>query len=267
MNVLIHLLRTSRTQESNYFYGHMVRKFTNSTRFDTAVAGALQEFDSDAGRRSSPYQTLTPNYLGNYRLRLERPGGDTRLFRFLLTNQQSGTTPGLTSDAQAESREFPISHLRVAYQMEAGFTIDDLCVTKRLREEYDTYQSAYRQRVENLETTGSYPIHIHKDPSKFNPDAIRAAVATNARVEEVETDWRAIRELLPIIREKYKDRFLHVLPAGSFNGNLTLNGNGTLEIGRLEAVVPGKTGIEVKVVDEPGHKKLVEDCRLVQKFY
>ena len=260
------LIQDLQNSGPNYFYGHIVQKFTNSSRFNTAVTSVIQEFDSDTGRRSSPYQALTPNYLGNYRLRLERPGGDTRLFRFFLTEQQLENTSVLTTDAQVEFREFPISHLRVAYQMEAGFTIDDLCVTKRLKEEYDAYQLAYRRRVEEFEGTGNYPIHIHKDLSKFNPDAIRARIETSNRTEEVEKDWRALRELLPRIREKNANLFQYISPNGNFNGNGNLNGNGVLEAGELEATVIGRAGIKLTFRDETGHEKLAQDADSCDSF-
>lgn len=251
----------------NYFYGHMIRKFTNSPRFNAIVGSVIQEFPPDTERRSSPYQALTANYFGIYRLNLERPGGDKRLFRFLLAQQQPENMATLTSEAQAEFKELPIPHLRVAYQMEAGFTIDDLHVTKRLKEEYDVYQSEYKRRIENPEAAGGYPVHIHKDPSKFNPDAIRATIAASNRTEEVEKDWRALRELLPSIREIYEDRFQYISPNGSLNGNRDLNGNGALEVGELEARVDGTTGIKSTFQDEEaGHGKLARDADSCDNF-
>lgn len=251
----------------NYFYGHLIRKFTNSPRFDTVVSRVIENSDPDPGRRSSPYQAFTPNYLGIYRLSLDLPGGDTRLFRFLLAKQQPANTPTLSSDAQAAFTEVPIPHLRAAYQMEAGFTIDDLAVASRLKEEYDAYQLAYWHRLENPETTGGYPIHIHKDPNKFNPDAIRDTIAASSRAEEVEKDWKAIRELLPRIRERYPDRFQYVSPNGSLNGNGNLNGNGTLGIGKLEArISSSQAGIKSTVRDEAGHEKLARNEELCENF-
>lgn len=251
----------------NYFYGHLIRKFTNSPRFDIVVSDVIEDFDPDIGRRSSPYQAFAPNYLGIYRLSLELPGGDTRLFRFLLAKQQQANTPTLSSDAQAAFKEMHIPHLRAAYQMEAGFTIDDLAVASRLKEEYDAYQLAYRHRLENPETPGAYPIHIDRDPNKFNPDAIRNTIAASTRAEEVEEDWRAIRELLPRIRERYPDRFQYVSPNGSLNGNGNLNGNGTLGIGQLEArIASSQDGIKSTVRDEAGHEKLAQDEELCENF-
>ena len=250
----------------NYFYGHMIQKFTKSSRFNAVAASVIQESDPDTARRSSPYQALTSNYFGIYRLNLERHGGDKRLFKFLLAQQQPEDTQELISETQAEFKELPIPHLRVAYQMEAGFTIDDLQVTKQLKEEYDAYQLAYKHRIENPESTGNYPIHIHKDPSKFNPDAIRATIEAGNRAGEVEKDWRALRELLPKIRKEHANRFQYISFNGSPNTAEHHNGNYVLEVGELEARVTGAAGIELAFQDEAGHGKLAQDVDACDQF-
>ena len=127
------------------------------------------------------------------------------------------------SESQAKlDEEFPIPHLSVLYQMEVGFTVDDLRVVDRLKEEYDSYMNR------------NYPIHIDKDPSRFNPDAIRATIAASNRMGEIQKDCRALRELLPSIRKINGNLFQYASSNGNRNGNQPL----------LEVIIPNRTGYE-----------------------
>ena len=247
---LINILRLSCP---NCFHWHIVNNLRGA--FDSIVDDLIPEFSQDAVRQSCPYEEFTHSYMRNYRLRLERPGGETRLFRYLIASRQPENAPSLKLESQSRYEEFPIRHLRALYQMEAGFTADDLRVASRLKEEYDYYQQNY-----------SYPVHIERDSSKFNPDVIRATIAASNRMEEVEKDWKALRELLPRVREIYANRFQYISPNGDLNGNGKLNGDHGLEIGELEARVPGIAGIKLTFRDEAGHEKLTQNATSCDNF-
>lgn len=221
---LIRILRLS--SDVSCFRWHIKNELWKS--FNDIVAGLTPDFGPRAVKKSGPYQGFTPSFMGNYRLRLERPGGETRLFRFLLAKQQPENASNLTLESQAKlDEEFPIPHLSVLYQMEVGFTVDDLRVAGRLKEEYDSYMSR------------GYPIHIDKDPSGFNPDTIRATIAANDRMREIQKDWKALSELLSRIRGiNGESRFQYV----SSNGNR--NGSQPLDVGELEVRVPNRLGYE-----------------------
>ena len=189
--------------------------------------------------------------MGNHRLRLENPGGETRLFRYLLAGRKPEDRSNLKLGSQSRDEEFSIGHLRVLYQMEVGFTADDLRVASRLKEEYDYYQQNY-----------SYPVHIEKDSDKFDPDAVRATAKISNRQEEVKKDWKAMRELLPGIRNIDTDLFKHI----SFNGHPIENGK-PIDLGILEAWVAEASGIISTIPDdESGHEKLARDDALYHNF-
>lgn len=221
---LIRILRLSK--EGRLFHWHIANELRQS--FNRIVAGLTPDFGPRTVKKSGPYQGFTPSFMGNYRLRLERSGGETRLFRFLLAKQQPENASDLMSESQSKlDQEFPISHLSVLYQMEVGFTVDDLRVVGRLKEEYDSYMN------------GSDSIHIDRDPSRFNPDTIRATIAANNRMQQIQKDGRVLRELLPRIREiDGENRFQYV----SLNGNR--NGNPLSGVGELEVRVPNRLGYE-----------------------
>ena len=244
---LVNILHLS---SPNCFHWHIANKLRGA--FNSIADDLIPEFSQDAVRRSSPYEEFTHSYMRNYRLRLERPGGETRLFRFLLASQQPENSSNLKLESQSRDEEFPIRHLRALYQMEAGFTADDLRVASRLKEEYNFYQQKY-----------SYPIHIEKDSSKFNPDTIRATIETSNRVKEVQKDWRALRQLLPFIRKDDANRFQYV----SFNGSGSTNGAGPLPIGVLVIKVVGEAGFRKTFPDnEQGWEKLVADSVACNNF-
>ncbi len=216
------LIRILRLSESGCFHWHIANRLREF--FNDIVARLTPNFGTQAVRKSGPYQEFTHSYMGNYRLRLERPGGETRLFRFLLASRQPENASNLMLGTQSREEEFSIPNLSVLYQMEVGFTADDLRVAKRLKEEYDSY-------IERGD-----PIHIDRDPTQFNPDAIRATIAAGNRIGEIQRDSKALRELLPRIREIYENRFQYVSPNGNINGNSPL--------GELEVRIPDRAGYE-----------------------
>ena len=239
------LIRILRKTEPGGLHWHIRNELRPA--FNGIAPDLMLEFDEEAVRRSRPYQTFTPNYMENYRLRFERSGGEIRLFRYLHTNQHKlEDASSLRSSAQVDSKDFPIRNLRVLYQMEAGYTLDDLGVVERLKTEYDTAMSKYIEH-------GGFPVHIHKDPDEFNVDAIH-------RAAEVETLWRAIRELLGLIRESYPGRFGHVLPNGS------LNGNSAFPVGELAARIQGKRIASTFIDDNAGHEELARNAEACANF-
>lgn len=240
------LIRVLRKTEAAGLHWHIRNELRPA--FNGIAPDLMLEFDEEAVRRSRPYQTFTPNYMENYRLRFERSGGEIRLFRYLHTNQhKSEDASRLRSSAQVDSKDFPIRNLRVLYQMEAGYTLDDLGVVEYLKPEYDTALSKYIEH-------GGFPVHIHQDPDEFNVDAIH-------RAAEVETLWRAIRELLGLIREPYPDRFGHVLlPNGS------LNENSAFPVGELAARIQGKRIASTFIDDNAGHEELARNSEACANF-
>ena len=240
---LEYFLRYIRDEEPDGFYflirGKLREPFSRGA--SRLIHGS--QFDDEAGRRSSPYQEFVRDY-GNYRLSLGEPGGDARMFRYLVA---AADDSNLRDEAQAKFEEAFIPNLRVFYQMEAGYTLDDIDVASSLRNAYESALSEYTMH-------DGYPVHIHKDPDEFNVDAIH-------RAAEVETLWRAIRELLGLIRESYPDRFGHVLlPNGS------LNGNSAFPVGELAARIQGKRIASTFIDDNAGHEALARNAEACANF-
>ena len=232
---LIRILRLS--SDVSCFRWHIKNKLRGG--FNDIVAGSTPDFGPRAVQKSGPYQEFTPIFMVNHRLRLERTGGETRLFRFLLAKEQPENASTLMSESQARlDEEFSIPHLRVLYQMEVGFTVDDLRVADRLKEEYDSYMNR------------GYPIHIDRDPSRFNPDAIQATTAARNRMGEIQKDFRVLRDLLPNIREAYDGNLFQY---ASSNGNR--NGNQPL----LEVIIPNGLGYERTFRVGADDEELAED--------
>ena len=200
------------------------------------------QFDDEAGIRSSPYQDFMDDY-HNYQLSLGEPGGDARMFRYLVAAADDSS---LRDEAQAKFEEAFIPNLCVFYQMEAGYALDDIRVANYLR---NAYKNALSEYVEH----DGYPVHIHKDPDEFNVDAIH-------RAAEVETLWRVIRELLGLIRESYPGRFGHVLPNGS------LNGNSAFPVGELATRIQGKRIASTFIDDNAGHEELARNAEACANF-
>ena len=206
------------------------------------------DFDKDAPTRSAPYQEFTP-YYENYRLSFEQQGGMTRLFRYLFAKDDDND---LRFKTQAEFKEdFAVPNLRVLYQMEAGYALDDISVADQLKNAYEAAQDRYRKGADD-------PIHIHKDPNKFDQEAIEKRTRSNQRVEEIsKKDWRALRELIPRIREQDVNRFQNVLPMGNLGENSSLDRDHTLPVGELEVKVVGEAGFPETFRDsEQGWEKL-----------
>ena len=205
-------------------------------------------FDKDAATRSAPYQEFTP-YYENYRLSFQQQGGMTRLFRYLFAKYDDND---LRSKTSAEfKKDSAVPNLRILYQMEAGYALDDIRVAAQLKQAYDAARDRYRKGVDDA-------IHIHKDSDQFDQEAIEKSARVDQRVEEIsKKDWRALRELIPRIREQDASRFQNVLPNGNISGNGGLNGNRTLPVGELEAKVAGDAGFPETFPDtEQGWKKL-----------
>ena len=181
------------------------------------------QFDNDAGRRSSPYQEFARDYL-SYQLSLGEPGGDARMFRYLVA---AADNSNLRNEAQAKFEEAFIPNLRVLYQMEAGYTLDDIRVARHLRKKYESALSGYTRH-------DGYPVHIHQDPDRFGEEAIRRAIRESQeareidrRFEEVQKDAKALEELGRYAREENGNSFQYV----SFNGigDLTIEVRGENE--------------------------------------
>lgn len=213
----------------------------------TLISGI--QFNNEAGRRSSPYQEFMVDY-DNYRLSLGEPGGDARMFRYLVAAADDSS---LRDEAQAKFEEAFIPNLRVFYQMEAGYALDDIRVANYLR---NAYKNALSEYVEH----DGYPVHIHKDPDKFSESAIlRASQESQAeqeidrRFKEAQMDVKALKELGPYVREEDENRFQYV----SFNG-----------IGDLTIEVRGESGFHRKfnVADESGLRNLATDSTASAEF-
>ena len=206
------------------------------------------DFDRDAPTRSAPYQEFTP-YYENYRLSFEQQGGMTRLFRYLFAKDDDSD---LRFKTQTEFKEdFAVSNLRVLYQMEAGYALDDIRVVTQLKQAYDAAQDRCRKGIDD-------PIHIHKNPDQFDQEAIEKLTRFNQRIEEIsKKDWRALRELIPRIREGGANRFQNVLSEGTLDQNGNLNGDRTLPVGELEVKVVGDAGFPETFSDtKQGWEKL-----------
>ena len=207
------------------------------------------QFGNEAGRRSSPYQEFVPDY-GNYRLSLGEPGGDARMFRYLVA---AADDSNLRDEAQAKFEEAFIPNLRVLYQMEAGYTLDDISVASFLRDAYESALSEYRMH-------DGYPVHIHQDPDRFGEEAIRRAIREsqeareiNRRFEEVQRDAKALQELWKYAVEENGNSFQYVSSNGS--GDLTIEVRG--EHGFLRAF---------NVADESGLRDLAGDSVASAEF-
>ena len=246
------------------------------------------QFDNDAGRRSSPYQEFARDYL-SYRLSLGEPGGDARMFRYLVA---AADNSNLRNEAQAKFEEAFIPNLRVLYQMEAGYTLDDIRVARHLRKKYESALSGYTRH-------DGYPVHIHQDPDRFGEEAIRRAIRESQeareidrRFEEVQKDAKALEELGRYAREENGNSFQYV----SFNGigDLTIEVRGENEFLRAfnvadesdlrdlagdsvaSAEFQTKTRAEFRIMYEAGtlvqcidrfHKENVVNRKESEKFY
>ena len=206
----------------------------------TLISGV--QFDNEAGRRSSPYQEFMVDYY-NYRLSLGEPGGDARMFRYLVAAADDSS---LRDEAQAKFEEVFIPNLRVFYQMEAGYALDDIRVANYLR---NAYKNALSEYVEH----DGYPVHIHKDSDMFDQEAIQRVSEIDRRFKEAQMDVKALKELGPYVREEDENRFQYV----SFNG-----------IGDLTIEVPGESGflIEFNVADKSGLRDLATDSTASAEF-
>ncbi len=247
------LIRLMRRAEPDAFRWHIQEKLRKAFhRFVPALIGKI-EFHKAAGKRSSPYQEFTPFY-DNYKLNFDEKGGNTRLFRYLLAEEGVAGTIGNLKLTQAESKGVLFPNLRALYQMEAGYTPDDISVAGQLKKAYDAAHQKFKLR------TGD-PVHIHKNPDMFDMQPIRRAKEMVERTELVKQEWRVLRELLPRIREVDANRFQSVSPNGDFNGTGSLNGDRTLDSGELTIKVVGKSGIQITFPDnEEGWEKLAADA-------
>lgn len=253
------LIRLMRRAEPDAFRWHIREKLRKAFhRFVPDLIGKIQ-FDKAAGKRSSPYQEFTPFY-DNYKLDFGEKGGNTRLFRYLLAEEGVAGTIGDLKFTQAESKEVLVPNLRALYQMEAGYTPDDIRVAGKLKKAYDAAHQKFKLG------TGD-PVHIHKNPDMFDMQPIRRAKEMVERTELVKREWRVLRELLPRIREVDANRFQSVFPNGDFNGTGSLNGDRTLDPGELTIKVVGKSGIQITFPDnEEGWKKLAADAEASNNF-
>ena len=208
-------------------------------------------FNKDAYKRSSPYQEFTPNY-ENYRLKFEQQGGTTRLFRYLFAQNDD---EDLRFKTQAEFEgNFAIPSLQVLYLMEAGYTINDILVTKQLKEAYDKAQDRYRNGDED-------PVHIDKNSDKFDLDAIEKERRFSQQLEEIQLHWRACRELFCPINQEVSGYFEHIKPVGN------ISQNGALPIGLLTTNVLGDSGIIEPFPDDEQHwGKLAENSVAFDNF-
>lgn len=253
------LIRLMRRAEPDAFRWHIQEKLRKAFhRFVPALIGNIR-FDKGAGKRSSPYQEFTPFY-DNYKLNFDEKGGNTRLFRYLLAEEGVAGTIGDLKLTQAESKKVLVPNLRALYQMEAGYTPDDILVARQLKKAYDAAHQKFKLG------TGD-PVHIHKNPDMFDMQPIRLAKEMVKRTELVKREWRVLRELLPRIREVDANRFQSVFPNGDFNGTGSLNGDRTLDPGELTIKVVGKSGIQITFPDnEAGWEKLAADAEASNNF-
>ena len=247
---LEYLLRYIRDEEPDSFCFLIRGKLREPfNRFASRLISDVQ-FDNGAGSRFCPYQEFALDYKGNYRLRLGEPGGDARMFRYLVT---AADDSNLRDEAQAKFEEAFIPNLRVLYQMEAGYTLDDICVARHLREKYESALSEYTRH-------DGYPVHIHQDPDRFGEEAIRRAIRESQeareidrRFEEVQKDAKALEELGRYAREENGNSFQYV----SFNGigDLTIEVRGENEFLRA-----------FNVADESGLRDLAGDSVASAEF-
>ena len=216
-------LRYIRDEEPDSFWFLIRGKLREPfNRWASTLISGVQ-FDNEAGRRSSPYQEFMVDY-DNYRLSLGEPGGDARMFRYLVAAADDSS---LRDEAQAKFEEAFIPNLRVFYQMEAGYALDDIRVANYLRNAYENALSEYRG-------PDGYPVHIHRDPDKFSESAILSATQKaqgereiDRRFKEAQIDARALRELGPYARDENR----HCFPGVLFNSddNLTIEVRGESE--------------------------------------
>ena len=253
------LIRIMCLAEPDAFRWHIRDKLRQS--FPKFVPSLIRNirFDKEAGKRSSPYQEFT-TYYKNRQLGFDQAGGMSRLFRYLLAEEEMAESINELKLAQVEPKEVFIPNLRVLYQMEAGYTLDDVRVAKLLKKAYDAAQRRFKRGEDD-------PIHIHKNPDMFDRQAIRRAQEIVERTGLVKEEWRVLRELLPRIREVDENRFQYVSPDGNFNGTGRLNGDRTLDVGELTIKVVGKAGIRITFSDdEGGWEKLAADAEASDNF-
>lgn len=255
------LLKLMCKVEPDAFLWHLQQELRKSFRqFVTAsdLIARLQ-FDKEAGKRSSPYQEFTPFY-DSYKLNFDEKGGSTRLFRYLLAEEEVAKSIGDLNSTQAQPQGILVPNLRVLYQMEAGYTPDDVRVAGQLKKAYDAAQK-------QLKKGAGDPVHIYKDPDMFDQKVIQHAQEVVERLGLVKREWKVLRELLPRIREEDENRFQSVSPDGNFNGTGSLNGDRTLDVGELTIKVVGKSGIRITFSDdEGGWEKLAADAEASDNF-
>lgn len=253
---LIRLIRIAEPEEFRWHIGDKLRQSFH--RFIPALIESVR-FDKEAGKRSSPYQEFTPFY-DNYKLDFDEKGGSTRLFRYLLAEEEVAKSIGDLKFTQAQPKGSLVPNLRVFYQMEAGYTPDDVRVAGQLKKAYDAAQRRFKRGEDD-------PIHIHKNSDMFDQKVIRCAQEMVERLGLVKREWRVLRELLPRIREEDENRFQSVSPDGNFNGTGSLNGDRTLDVGELTIKVVGKAGIRITFSDnEGGWEKLAADAEASRNF-
>lgn len=246
------LIRLIRIAEPDAFRWHVQEKLRESFhKFIPALLESVR-FDKEAGKRSSPYQEFTPFY-DNYKLDFDEKGGSTRLFRYLLAEEEVAKSIGDLKSTQAQSKGILVPNLRVLYQMEAGYTPDDVRVAGLLKKAYDAAQRRFKRGEDD-------PIHIHKNPDMFGEEAIRRAIRESQeareidrRFEEVQKDAKALQELRNYAVEENGNCFQYV----SSNG-----------IGDLTIEVPGENGFlrEFNVADESDMRDLATDSAASTEF-
>jgi hypothetical protein len=231
-------------KQEGCFHWHIANRFRSD--FEELIADEKMEFNDDDLKMSAPSQHFTDVYYGNHRLSLISQGGGARLFRYLVAQNESGTPLKF----QGLHRPLPIGHLRALYQMEAGFTLEDLLVSSRLKEEYDK------------SVLNGVCIHVDKDIDRFSLDAIREKEVANTRTKEVEKHWRALRELLPIIGVGTTG-FEHI----SLRNGASPNGR-VFNPRDLMATVggDGETGINSTFLDDDSHTDLVNSPVAYENF-
>lgn len=217
------------------FHWHVANRFRDI--FEAWIATENMEFSNDDLKMSAPAQHFTAVYPG-HRLNLTGKGGGTMLFHYLLAKDLPDSETLLAFDGRNE--KLLIGNLRVLYQMEAGFTLEDLEASSLLKEKYESQLN---------EGVG---IHIEMNCERFSPDARRQVEATATRIEEVKTEWRAIRELLPIIGVD-TEGFKHI----ALRNGVSSNGR-VFNPGELTARVNGEAGIASTFLDaDDSHTDLV----------
>lgn len=253
------LIRLMCLAEPDAFRWHIRDKLRQS--FPEFVSSLIRNipFDEEAGKRSSPYQEFT-TYYTNHQLGFDQAGGMSRLFRYCFAEDEMVESIKDLKLAQVEPKDILVPNLRVLYQMEAGYTLDDVRVAGQLKKAYDAAQRRFKRGEDD-------PLHIHKDPDMFDRQAIRRAQEIVAQTKRVKQEWRVLRELLPRIREVDANRFQSVFPNGDFNGTGSLNGDRTLDPGELTIKVVGKSGIQITFPDnEEGWEKLAADAEASNNF-